>query len=231
MPTRPRQHLIFDADDTLWENNVVFEGVIADFISWLDHPRMTVDEVRAVMDGIEREHAARFGYGTKVFELTLGETVRRLHDGRLTATDEHQIALLMARLRWDRLDIIDGVPETLADLRPRHDLLLLTKGDQEEQVRKIERSGLAELFRRTLVTPEKTEATYRGVVADEGLDARKTWMIGNSPKSDILPAVAAGLRAVFIAHPHTWRLEVVALPEDDARILRVAKFRELATLF
>jgi putative hydrolase of the HAD superfamily len=137
----------------------------------------------------------------------------------------------MARLRWDRLDIIDGVPETLTQLRRRHDLLLLTKGDQEEQVRKIERSGLAELFRRTLVTPEKTEATYRGVVADERLDARTTWMIGNSPKSDILPAVAAGLRAVFIAHPHTWRLEVVALPENDARILRVATFRDLATLF
>jgi putative hydrolase of the HAD superfamily len=231
MPARARQHLIFDADDTLWENNVVFEGVIADFIAWLDHPRMTVEEVRRVMDGIEREHAARFGYGTKVFELTLEETVRRLHDGRLTAADAQQIALLMARLRWDRLDIIDGVPETLTQLRRRHDLLLLTKGDQEEQVRKIERSGLAELFRRTLVTPEKTEATYRGVVADERLDARTTWMIGNSPKSDILPAVAAGLRAVFIAHPHTWRLEVVALPENDARILRVATFRDLATLF
>jgi putative hydrolase of the HAD superfamily len=193
MPTRPRQHLIFDADDTLWENNVVFEGVIADFIAWLDHPRLSVEEVRAVMDGIEREHAARFGYGTKVFELTLEETVRRLHDGRLTAADARQIALLMARLRWDRLDIIDGVPETLTELRRRHDLLLLTKGDQEEQVRKIERSGLAELFRRT--------------------------------------AVAAGLRAVFIAHPHTWRLEVVALPENDPRILRVTGFRELRTLF
>ena len=183
------------------------------------------------MDGIEREHAAEYGYGTKVFELTLEETVRRMHDGRLTAADAQQIALLMARLRWDRLDIIDGVPETLTELRRRHDLLLLTKGDQEEQVRKIERSGLAELFRRTLVTPEKTEATYRGVVADERLDAGKTWMIGNSPKSDILPAVAAGLRAVFIAHPHTWRLEVVALPETDARILRITKFRELLRLF
>jgi putative hydrolase of the HAD superfamily len=231
MPSRPRQHLIFDADDTLWENNIVFEGVIADFIAWLDHPGMSADEVRHVMDGIEREHAARYGYGTKVFELTLEETVRRLHGGHLTTADAEQIARLMARLRWDRLDIIDGVPETLTELRRRHDLLLLTKGDQEEQVRKIERSGLAELFRRTLVTPEKTEATYRGVVADERLDARKTWMIGNSPKSDILPAIAAGLRAVFIAHPHTWRLELVALPDDDARILRVASVRELLAYF
>ena len=230
MPTGPRQHLIFDADDTLWENNVVFEGVIADFIAWLDHPGLTAAEVRAVMDGIEREHAADYGYGTKVFELTLEATVRRLRDGRLTPADEEQIETLMARLRWDRLDIIDGVPETLAELRRRHDLLLLTKGDQEEQVRKIERSGLAELFRRTLVTPEKTEATYRGMVAGERLDPARTWMIGNSPKSDILPAVAAGLRAVFIAHPHTWHLEVVALP-DDARILRVATFRGLLELF
>ena len=163
MPIRQRQHLIFDADDTLWENNVVFEGVIADFIAWLDHPRLTADDVRSVMDGIEREHAARYGYGTKVFELTLEETVRRMHDGRLTAADARQIALLMARLRWDRLDIIDGVPETLTELRRRHDLLLLTKGDREEQVRR--------------------------------------------------------------------RLEVVALPENDPRILRVTGFRELRTLF
>lgn len=230
MPARARQHLIFDADDTLWENNVVFEGVIADFIARLDHPGMTAAEVRGVMDGIEREHAAEYGYGTKVFELTLEETVRRLHDGRLTAADEEQIALLMKRLRWDRLDIIAGVPETLAELRGRHDLLLLTKGDQEEQVRKIERSGLAGFFRRTLVTPEKTEAAYRGVVADEGLDPARTWMIGNSPKSDILPALAAGLRTVFIAHPHTWHLELVALP-DDERILRVAGVRDLLEYF
>jgi putative hydrolase of the HAD superfamily len=231
MPTRTRQHLIFDADDTLWENNIVFEGVIADFIAWLDHPGMSAAEVRAVMDGIEREHAAEYGYGTKVFELTLEETVRRLHDDALTTADEEQIALLMRRLRWDRLNIIAGVPETLAELRGRHDLLLLTKGDQEEQVRKIERSGLANLFRCTLVTPGKTEATYRGVVADEGLDPARTWMIGNSPLSDILPALAAGLRTVFIAHPHTWHLEVVALPEDDERILRVASVRELLAYF
>jgi putative hydrolase of the HAD superfamily len=230
MPTHPRQHLIFDADDTLWENNVVFEGVIADFIAWLDHPGRTAAEVRGVMDGIEREHAAEYGYGTKVFELTLEETVRRLHDGRLTAAGEETIALLMERLRWDRLDIIAGVPETLAELRGRHDLLLLTKGNREEQVRKIERSGLADLFRRALVTPEKTEATYRGVVADEGLDPARTWMIGNSPKSDILPALDAGLRAVFIAHPHTWHLEIVALP-DDERILRVTSVRELLEYF
>jgi putative hydrolase of the HAD superfamily len=155
--------------------------------------------------------------------------VRRLHDGRLTAADEAGIALLMARLRWDRLDIIEGVPE-ITDLRGRHDLLLLTKGDQEEQVRKIARSGLAGLFRRTLVTPEKTEATYRCVVADEGLAPARTWMIGNSPKSDILPALAAGLRTVFIAHRHTWHLEVVALP-DDERILRVKSVRELLRYF
>jgi putative hydrolase of the HAD superfamily len=229
MTTPSRQHLIFDADDTLWENNIVFEGVIADFIAGLDHPGMSAAEVREVMDGIEREHAAEYGYGTKVFELTLEETVRRLHDGRLTAADEEGIALLMARLRWDRLDIIEGVPE-ITDLRGRHDLLLLTKGDREEQVRKIERSGLAGLFRRTLVTPEKTEATYRCVVADAGLDPARTWMIGNSPKSDILPALAAGLRAVFVAHPHTWHLEVVALP-DDERILRVTSVGELLEYF
>jgi putative hydrolase of the HAD superfamily len=228
MTTPSRQHLIFDADDTLWENNIVFEGVIADFIAGLDRPGMSAAEV---MDGIEREHAAEYGYGTKVFELTLEETVRRLHQGRLTAADSERIARLMARLRWDRLDIIDGVPETLTELRGRHDVLLLTKGDQEEQVRKIERSGLAALFRRTLVTPEKTEATYRCVVAEEGLEPARTWMIGNSPKSDIAPARCAGMRAVFIPNPNTWALERAALDDTDEGILHLGVFRELLDHF
>jgi putative hydrolase of the HAD superfamily len=231
MNAAPRQHLIFDADDTLWENNVVFEQVIADFIAWLDHPRLEPGEVRAILDEVETLHAVEHGYGTKVFMLTLEVTARRVREGDLTAADRETIAGLMTRLAWDQLDVIAGVPETLAELRGRHDLLLLTKGDHDEQSHKIERSGLRHLFRRTIVTPEKTVDTYRLLVAEEALDPDRTWMIGNSPRSDILPAVEAGLRGVFVPHEHTWRLEHDELPEQHDRILYLADFRALLDHF
>ena len=228
---RPRQHLIFDADDTLWENNIVFEGVIADFIAWIDHPQLDAGEVRRILDEVETLHAAEHGYGTKVFRLTLEVTARRLRAGELSAADREAIAGLITRLAWDQLEIIDGVPETLAELRDRHDMLLLTKGNHEEQAHKIARSGLAYLFRRTVITPEKTPATYRTLVAEESLDPARTWMIGNSPRSDILPAVEAGLRGVFVPHEHTWRLEHSELPATHDRILQVPNFRALLEHF
>jgi putative hydrolase of the HAD superfamily len=226
-----RQHLIFDADDTLWENNIVFEGVIADFIAWIDHPSLDEAEVRAVLDEVEHLHAAEHGYGTKVFALTLEVTARRLREGELSAADRAEIARLLMRLAWDQLELIDGVPETLAALGARHDLLLLTKGDHEEQTHKIARSGLAHHFRRTVVTPEKNAEVYRRLVDEESLDPGRTWMIGNSPRSDILPAVEAGLRGVFVPHAHTWHLEHVDLPEAHDRILQLGSFRELLGLF
>jgi putative hydrolase of the HAD superfamily len=228
---RDRQHLIFDADDTLWENNVLFEQVIDEFIAWLDHPELDPAGVRAALDEIERAHTVQHGYGTRVFTLTLEVAVSRLHQRELTAADREAIARLMTRLAWEQIDVIPGVPETLAELSARHDLLLLTKGDHVEQTRKIERSGLAHLFRRTLITPEKTAATYRDLVAAESLDPERTWMIGNSPRSDILPAVAAGLRAVFVPNAYTWRLELDELPDRHDRILQLPDFRALAGHF
>jgi putative hydrolase of the HAD superfamily len=226
-----RQHLIFDADDTLWESNIVFEQVIEEFITWLDHPALAPDEVRAALDEIERTHSVEHGYGTKVFAVSLAVTVRRLHEREPTDADLEAIARLTARLEWESLDIIPGVPETLAELGRRHDLLMLTKGERAEQAGKIERSGLAQLFRRTVITPEKTPDTYRSLVAEESLDPARTWMIGNSPRSDILPAVAAGLRGVFVPNPHTWRLEHDDLPDRHDRILHLPDFRALLEHF
>lgn len=231
MPPATRHHLIFDADDTLWECNIVFEQVIEEFIAWLDHPALASDEVRAALDEIERAHSVEHGYGAKVFAVSLEVTVQRLHEREPTAADREAIARLTARLEWESLDIIPGVPETLAELGRRHDLLMLTKGERVEQAGKIERSGLAHLFRRTIITPEKTAATYRSLVAEESLDPARTWMVGNSPRSDILPAVAAGLRGVFVPNPHTWRLEHDELPDRHDRILHLPDFRALLEHF
>jgi putative hydrolase of the HAD superfamily len=108
---------------------------------------------------------------------------------------------------------------------------LFTKGDKEEQRLKIDRSGLATYFRHTAVVKEKDTAAYRRLASERGFDPERTWMIGNSPKSDINPALAAGLKAVYVPHPRTWTLEHEEIPETHPRLLVVRQIRELTTYF
>jgi putative hydrolase of the HAD superfamily len=223
--------LIFDADDTLWENNVVFEAVIADFIDWLAHPSLDAAGVRRALGDIERANVAAHGYGTRVFIRSLHDAVVALGGREIREDDRAAIARLVARLEWEELELLPGVPETLRALARRHDLLLLTKGDDAEQRLKIEVSGLAELFRATEVVREKNVATYRTLIDTYNVDPADGWMIGNSPKSDVLPALEAGLRAVFIPHPHTWHLEHAEVPAGDARVLTLERLPDLLAHF
>lgn len=226
------QHLIFDADDTLWENNRVFEEVIAEFIEWLAHPELDTAGVRTVLDEIEHANVAIHGYGTKAFEANLTETYRRIGSGSLSDAElEGEVARLIRRLNWERLDLIVHVEETLEVLGQRHQLLLLTKGDRDEQRQKIDVSGLAPHFLHTLIVDEKDEGTYARLVDDLGLPVDSTWMIGNSPRSDVLAPVAAGLRSVFLPHPETWGLEHAELPAEHERIIQLERFDELLDCF
>jgi putative hydrolase of the HAD superfamily len=222
-------HLLVDADDTLWENLVVFQQVEADFLAWIAHPEGE-EEGRRVLDDIQGLLIASHGYGTNTFVRSLQETYRHIARCEPTEEDIARIEALTARLRWTELQILDGVAETLHELSARHDLLMLTKGDHDEQRHKIAISGLEPLFRRTIVVPEKDEQTYRAVVSDEGLRADDTWMIGNSPRSDILPAVAAGLRAVYVPHAVTWFREAGDVPAHE-RILVLDSFASLLRHF
>jgi putative hydrolase of the HAD superfamily len=137
---------------------------------------------------------------------------------------------LARRVVSQPMQLTPGVKETLADLAARHDLTLFTKGEQDEQTLKVERSGLSVYFDRVVVTPEKDVAAYHGLVADHGLDPAATWMVGNSPKSDINPPLEAGLGAVFIPHARTWSLEVVDVVAGD-RLLVLENFIQLLDHF
>ncbi|MEU8683612.1 HAD family hydrolase [Streptomyces sp. NPDC048611] len=219
--------LIFDADDTLWENNVIFERVIDEFLGWMAGPGHDRAGARAVLDGIEAANARTLGYGSKVFLHSLGECVERLRGRAATAEESARIAGWAAAFAGDRVELMPGVAETLAELARRHDLLLLTKGDAEEQRRKVTASGLTRHFRGVHIVAEKDIATYEELVRAYDLVPAATWMIGNSPKSDILPARSAGLNAVFIPHDHTWVLEHEELDPDDAKVLRLPAFGDL----
>ncbi len=223
-----RYHLLIDADDTLWENNIYFEQAIHAFITFLDHSRLTREEVRAVLDDMER----LMGYGSANFTRSLVETYRRLAERDLRDEDVQQVREFGEQIRFHPLQLIDGVKETLDYLSPRHDLVLLTKGDLEEQKLKVERSGIEERFRQVVIVQEKDVATYHRVVEELQVDPQQTWMVGNSPRSDINPALAAGLNAVYIPHPHTWRLEHEEIQNaGEGRLLTLSAFSELRTCF
>ena len=223
-----RYHLLIDADDTLWENNIYFEQAIHDFITFLDHSRLSREEVRAVLDDVER----LMGYGSVNFTRSLVETYRRLAEKDIQDEDVQLVRQFGEQIRTHPLQLLEGVKETLNYLSPRHDLLLLTKGDLEEQKLKVERSGIEGFFRQVVIVPEKDVATYHRVVTELRLESKQTWMVGNSPRSDINPSLAAGLNAVYIPHLHTWHLEHEEVKNaGEGRVLTLSTFAELRSHF
>jgi putative hydrolase of the HAD superfamily len=229
----PGQNLLIDADDTLWENNIYFERAIANFISFLNHHEYTPDQVRAVLWEVERENIRRHGYGMHSFALALVYCFEQLSVEPLTPALHEAIHGIAYAIAEHPMEILPGVPETLAELAQRHHLFLVTKGDILEQTGKLERSGLKPHFTAVEVLAEKDASHYHAVVEKYALVRDQTWMIGNSPKSDINPALEAGLHAVFVPHHNTWELERGELERSrgNGRLLEVVSFGELREYF
>ena len=228
-----RQTLLIDADDTLWENNVYFERAIAEFISFLNHRERSPVEVREILNDVERECIVTHGYGLHSFTHALAKTFERLSVEPLTSALHETIHGFARTIAEQPVQVLLRVPETLQYLRTRHKLILVTKGDFKEQSGKVHRSGLKDYFSAVEIVPEKHADEYRAIVIKHDLVAETTWMIGNSPKSDINPALGAGLNAVFVPHDDTWVLEheEVAEPQPPSRLLIVNQFGELIDHF
>src|SRR5262252_2284991 len=227
------QTLFIDADDTLWENNIYFERAIADFISFLDHKEHSPEQVREVINQVERESIVTHGYGLHSFAHSLVTTFETLSVEPITPGLHDRINSFAHRIAGHPVAIISGVTETLEYLAERHHVILLTKGNPAEQAGKVERSGLKEYFAAVEIVPEKDERIYRDAVAKYALEPEYTWMVGNSPKSDINPALAAGLHAVFVPHDQTWILEheELASAPSSQKLLVVERFIDLQRHF
>jgi putative hydrolase of the HAD superfamily len=223
--------LVFDADDTLWENNIYFERAFDDFCAFLDHSQLAPTQVRDVLNEIELVNAKLHGYGSKNFGRNLQQAFQHLAEREIRLDDLNHVMSLAERILQQPLELIEGVEETLAELAQRHELTLFTKGHPEEQRMKIDRSGLGRYFTHAAVVKEKDAAAYQRLVAERGFDPGQTWMIGNSPKSDINPALEAGLNAVLVPHPHTWVLEHQELLDGGERLRIVDTFRDLRNYF
>ena len=229
---RPRGlTLLFDGDDTLWDNNVHFERAIEAWVDAIAAGGWTEEAARAELDRIEELNFESGGVGTAAFGIHLRQAATAIVPAdRLPAALERIDAILEA-MASTAAEPFAGVAETLDELATRHTLGLVTRGDPAEQWAKIDASGLRDRFAHIAVVPTKVPDTYRGLLARWGLDATTTWMIGNSPRSDIVPARAAGLRAVLVNHASTWWLEKVELDDDDDGVVVLTRFADLEGLF
>jgi putative hydrolase of the HAD superfamily len=234
MPQFPSgQTLLIDADDTLWENNVYFERAIAAFISYLNHHEYTAAEVRQALNAQERETILAHGYGLTSFTRSLVAVYKRLSSEPVTDHNIKRVRSFARSIAEQEIELLPGVAETLTELAKRHRLILMTKGNQAEQADKLARSGLAQHFSAVEIVAEKDPTTYKQVIARHELTPHSSWMIGNSIKSDINPALAAGLHAVFLFHKDTWVLEHAALDAAPTgqTLLELDSFAKLSLIF
>jgi putative hydrolase of the HAD superfamily len=229
----PRQTLLIDADDTLWENNIYFERAIARFISFLNHHEFSPQQVREVLNDVERDSIVKHGYGLHSFAHALVDTFEKLSTRPVTPQLHGQILSFAHSIENHPIEFLPEVPETLQYLSKHHQLILMTKGALAEQSGKVERSGLKKHFVAVEIVSEKDSVSYTRVVEKHQLRHDSTWMVGNSPKSDINPALAIGLSAVFVPHGDTWILEheEVNPAPPPQKLLIVGRFAELREHF
>ncbi|MCU0227408.1 MAG: HAD family hydrolase [Bryobacterales bacterium] len=225
------RHLIIDADDTLWENNVYFEQAFQRFAAFLNHSALDMPTVRRRLDEIEHVNRVRHGYGARQFGRNMQECFAALCERSWTDADLETVMDIALDIMAQPLVMIDGVQQTLAYLQPRYHLTLFTKGDPAEQRGKVRASGLEDFFEEVVVVKEKDESAYHALLERRGARKEESWMVGNSPKSDINPPLAIGMNAAYIPHPRNWHLEEEPLIPGKGKLLELSAFTELRRHF
>ena len=218
----------FDADDTLWHNENIFDraqeryrGLLAKY-----HP---ADAVNRALFATEMRNLPHYGYGIKGFMLSAVETAIALTDGAVSAAEIRAIIALGQEMLAHPVEVLPGVGAAVAQLAADHRLLVITKGDLRDQERKMAASGLAAHFFAVEILSEKDQAAYARVLARHGVAPAEFAMVGNSVKSDILPVLALGAAGVHIPYHLTWQHERAGeTPCDHPRFRAVADIGQLA---
>ena len=229
MPTRELV-IAFDADDTLWHNETIFEAVHERYREMLSryHDAATVDRT---LFATEMRNLELYGYGVKGFMLSAIETAIELTDGKISTGELRKLLALGRDMLAHPVDLLDGVAETIAALAASHRLLVITKGDLRDQERKIAKSGLARHFRHVEIVSDKNESAYATILRRHDIRPSSFLMVGNSLKSDILPVLALGGSGVHVPYPLVWQHErAEPPPQADGRFFTVANVRELLPL-
>ncbi len=225
----PLTLIAFDADDTLWQNESLFrltqahlETLLTDFAD----PAHLHDRLLAA----ERRNLGHYGFGVKGFMLSMIETAIEVTAGRVNARVIAEILSAGRQMLQEPVALLPHAEATLRELAQTHQILVITKGDLLDQERKVAQSGLAELFCGVEIVSDKTAGIYAKIFTRYGHHAQSCMMVGNSMKSDVLPALAAGAFAVHIPHGQTWELERADGPENSARFFAATGLCDLPAL-
>jgi putative hydrolase of the HAD superfamily len=204
-----------DGDDTLWRNEEYFADTQRAFRALLAGYVGDDVDLDDRLNTTERANLELFGYGVKGFTLSLVETAIEASSARITSSDIQQLLDLGKALLRRPVALLEGVAETVPRLAERYRLIVITKGDLWNQEQKLAGSGLAELMWRIEIVAEKDTATYKRILDQHDIDPSRFVMVGNSVRSDVLPVLEVGARAVHIPHEHTWIQE---LAEHDGSV-------------
>jgi putative hydrolase of the HAD superfamily len=221
--------IAFDADDTLWHNETVYMETNEKFKK-LMASQYGLTSIDGEVYQTEKENILHFGYGVKSFTISMIETAIRLTGGQLEGRHVLEIANFGREMLATEVQLIEGAEDTVAALAASYPLMLITKGDQFEQDRKIERSGLASYFNQIEIVSEKSTESYAMLLARYGHDPAGFVMVGNSLRSDILPVVTLGGRAIYIPYDLTWEHEtIVDEPLDDGQYIQLESLNRLVS--
>lgn len=217
----------FDADDTLWHNEVIFERVHERYRALLAGYQDAATVDRALL-ATEKRNLELYGYGIKGFMLSAIETAIDLTDGRIGAAEIRRLIGIGQEMLRHPVEFLEGVEETLRGLAPGHRMLLITKGDLRDQERKVKASGLGGLFEAIEIVSEKDQEVYREILRRRDVEPGRFLMVGNSLKSDILPVLALGGAAAHVPYALLWEMEKVQMPPlDNPRFFALKNLREL----
>jgi putative hydrolase of the HAD superfamily len=216
----------FDADDTLWHNENIFEGVQERYFGLLARHH-DADTVKRALEATETRNLELYGYGIKGFMLSAIETAINLTDGKISTEEVRELLALGREMLDHPVELLDGAREALEELASSYSLLLITKGDLRDQERKLAKSGIAGLFEAIEIVSEKNKGTYERIFRRHGIDPAKFLMVGNSVKSDILPVLALGGSGVHVPYRITWGLEHAEAPPASDRFFQATSLRDL----
>ncbi len=206
--------IAFDADDTLWVNEPIFIKTRERLESFIS-PYVDINKLEKKVYETEIKNLRLFGYGIKGFMLSMIESVIELTDGRITGKEIQQAIDLGKEMLEHPVELMPGIEQVLETLKDDYRIMMITKGDLFDQESKIARSGLAEHFEIIEIVSEKNEETYLKVLKRNKIDPSNFLMIGNSPKSDILPICKIGGRAIHIPFHTTWEHELISHHEKN----------------
>ena len=218
-----------DADDTLWHHERHYQATQSFFADMLkDHAEAEHVEERLL--AAEKRNLAAYGFGIKGFTLSMLETAIEVTDGKVTTATLKSILNAGREMLFHPMELLPAVEEALKQLHPDYHLVLITKGDLMDQENKLARSGLGDFFHGVEVVSDKTAEVYTKTFHRHGVSPEHAVMVGNSIKSDILPALAAGAYAVHIPHELSWVLDRAQAPADTSRFFTIQTMAELPPL-